>query len=125
MIRQAGDFVVNVPSSDMIKQTDLCGIVSGAASDKFKLCNFTEEPSSKISSPMIKECPVNIECALRDTVRLGSHDMFIGQVMAIHADSDIVKNGRIDAAKAMPFVYIHGEYWDVARKIGYYGFSRA
>jgi flavin reductase (DIM6/NTAB) family NADH-FMN oxidoreductase RutF len=124
LIKEAGDFVVNVPGRDMIKKADLCGIVSGAAEDKFRLCSFTEEPSSTVSSPMIKECPVNIECLLKDTLRLGSHDMFLAEVKAIHADERVVKGNRLDMGKAAPFVYAHGEYWDLGEKIGFYGFSR-
>ncbi len=74
---------------------------------------------------MILECPVNIECALRQTIRLGSHDMFIGEVLAVHVDDAIMDSkGRIDYARAKPFVFNGGEYWDLKSKIGFYGFSQ-
>ena len=74
---------------------------------------------------MIKECPVNIECTLKDVIKLGSHDMFIGQVVAVHADKEVLGiDGNIDYAKTLPFVYNQGEYWDLGKKIGYHGFSR-
>jgi len=123
IISQTRDFVVNIPSAKNAKKADLCGIKSGADIDKFKEFGFTQVPSSKISSPMIKECPVNIECELRDVVRLGTHDMFIGEVKAIHADKDVITGGRIDFKKAAPFVYNHGEYWDLGNNIGHYGYS--
>ncbi len=124
LIKQTGDFVINIPSKDLIKKADLCGIRSGKEVDKFKITSFTAVPASKVSSPMIKECPVNIECKLRDTMHLGSHDMFIGEVVAVHVDHDICgSNGQIDYAKAKPFVYNQGEYWSVSKKIGFYGFS--
>lgn len=124
IIKEAGDFVINIPTKDMLKKTDLCGTRSGKDIDKFKLCSFSKIPSSKISSPMIKECPFNIECVLKEVLQLGSHDMFIGEVVAIHADSDITDDdGNIDYAKAKPFVYNQGEYWDLGKKIGYYGCS--
>ena len=124
LIKETGDFVINIPTKDIIKKADLCGIRSGKEIDKFALCSFTEIPSSEISSPMIKECPVNIECKLKDVMKLGAHDMFVGEVVAVHAD-DYVTDGknRIDFKKAKPFVYNQGEYWALGEKIGHYGFS--
>ena len=125
LIKDTGDFVVNIPTKKVLKKVDLCGIRSGKDTDKFKACSFTMLPSSKISSPMIKECPVNIECKLKDALKLGSHDMFIGEVLAVHVDDTIIDmEGHIDYKKAEPFVYNQGEYWDIGEKIGYYGCSR-
>lgn len=125
LIKASGDFVINIPTKDLLKKVDLCGICSGARIDKFKACSFTESPSSKISSPMIMECPVNIECVLKDTLKLGSHDMLIGEVVSVHVDDKIVgEEGKIDYKKAKPFVYNQGEYWDLGEKIGFYGCSK-
>ena len=124
LIKETGDFVINIPSKNLLEKTDLCGIRSGKDADKFKLCSFTAAPSSRIVSPMIKECPVNIECVLKDTISLGSHDMFIGEVLACHVDTFVLgKSGRIDFDKAKPVVYNQGEYWDLAKRIGTYGFA--
>lgn len=124
IINKTGDFTVNIPTEGIIKNVDICGIRSGREIDKFKICSFTQVSSSKIYSPMIKECPVNIECKLKDVVRLGTHDMFIGEVVSVHADSDIIdQKGRIDYSKARPLVYNQGEYWNLGKKIGHYGFS--
>ena len=124
LIKQTGDFVVNIPAKRLLKKVDMCGIRSGKDTDKFKLCSFTMRPSSKISSPMIEECPVNIECRLKETLKLGSHDMFIGEVLAVHIDDAIIdKEGRVDYKKAEPFVYNQGEYWDLGENIGSYGCS--
>lgn len=123
IITQTGDFVINIPTSDIIKEADMCGVRSGRDMDKFKECAFTKIPSSKISSPIIKECPVNIECKLKSVTQLGTHDMFIGEVVAIHADENIVAGGRIDFKKAKPFVYNQGEYWNLGEQIGHYGYS--
>jgi flavin reductase (DIM6/NTAB) family NADH-FMN oxidoreductase RutF len=74
---------------------------------------------------MIGECPVNIECRLKDIIRLGSHDLFLGEVVAVHADESVLDdNGNIDFAKAAPLVYNQGEYWDLGAKVGAYGCSR-
>lgn len=124
LISQTGDFVINIPTKSILDKADACGIHSGKDTDKFKMCSFTKVPSSKISSPMIKECPVNIECRLKEIVKLGAHDMFIGEVVMVHADKKIVgSGGGIDYKKAEPFVYNQGEYWDLGKKIGYYGCS--
>lgn len=125
LIRSCGDFVVNIPNEKILRQADLCGTRSGKDIDKFKMCSFTAIPSSKILSPMIKECPVNIECVLKDVVKLGAHDMFIGTIVAVHADEDITDGkGNIDYGKAKPFVYNQGEYWNLGKEIGRYGFAK-
>jgi len=125
LIKEAGDFVVNIPDRDLLKETDLCGVVSGRDSDKFKAYSLTRIPSSKISSPMIAECPVNIECALKNTLSLGSHDMFIGEIVAVHVSIRAMgSGGRIDYKRLKPFVYNQGEYWGLGEKIGHYGFSK-
>ena len=124
IIKQKGNFVVNIPREDLLKKCDYCGMVSGSNTNKFKACNFTMTPSSKISSPMIEECPVNIECNVIKSLELGAHDIFIGEIVAVHADKDMMsKDGKIDFEKAKPIVYNHGEYWNLGAKIGYYGFS--
>lgn len=124
LIKDTGDFVVNIPTAGMLKEADMCGNLSGRSADKFKLCGFTAIPASKVSSPLIKECPVNIECKLKDVLDLGVHHMFIGEVVSVHVDESIADpSGKIDFAKAKPIVYVRGEYWDLGKKIGFYGFS--
>ncbi|MFA6143049.1 MAG: flavin reductase family protein [Candidatus Omnitrophota bacterium] len=123
-IKETGDFVINIPSKEMLQKVDLCGVRSGRDTDKFKACNFTPAPGSKVISPIIVECPVNIECKLKHCVELGAHDMFIGEVVSVHVDENIVdKDGNIDYKKAAPFVYNQGEYWSLGEQIGTYGFS--
>lgn len=124
LIKETGDFVINIPTISMLREVDLCGIRSGRDTDKFKTCSFTSAPSSKIISPMIKECPVNIECRVKDIISFGAHDMFIGEVLLLHVDDSILipKDG-IDYAKASPFVFNQGEYWSLGKRIGHYGFS--
>jgi flavin reductase (DIM6/NTAB) family NADH-FMN oxidoreductase RutF len=124
LIERCGNFVVNIPDEGLINKTDYCGIVSGSATNKFKACDFTLTPSSKVSSPMIGECPVNIECRVTKRLSLGAHDMFIGEVLAVHVDKSVTgKDGAIDFKKARPFVFNRGEYWSLGAKIGHYGFS--
>lgn len=124
LISETREFAVNIPTVNILKATDFCGIRSGKDIDKFKEAKLTPMPAVKISTPIIKECPVNIECLLRHTLPLGTHDMFIGEVVAVHADSEVLgSNGKIDYKKTYPFVYNQGEYWDLGKSIGFYGFS--
>lgn len=124
MIKASGEFVVNIPTVDQITETDRCGIVSGRDTDKFAACRFTPEPASKVFAPLIKECPVNIECVVRSTHSLGAHDMFIGEVVAVHVDDAVAgPGGKPDIARARPITFDLGDYWSLAEKIGFYGFS--
>lgn len=124
LISDTRDFAVNIPSEGILRQTDTCGIVSGKDTDKFAACSFTKIASSKISSPIIAECPVNIECILKKVISLGAHDLFLGEVVAVHADEGITgRDGKIDFDKTAAFVYMQGEYREVGKSIGRYGFS--
>lgn len=123
-ISETGEFVVNIPTREILARADLCGIRSGRDTDKFGLCGFTADPASRVTAPLIRECPVNIECKVVSAHRLGTHDMFIGEVLAVHVDDSIKgPDGKIDYAKASPFVYNQGEYWDLGKKAGFYGCS--
>ena len=124
LITREREFVVNIPHSKLLPETDFCGIHSGSQVDKFKHCKFTAVQASKIGAPMIGECPVNIECRLNSVLKLGSHDMFIAEVVSVHTDSNILNaGGVIDYGRAEPFVFNRGEYWDLGKKIGSYGRS--
>ncbi len=123
LISETGDFVINIPTRDMLEKVDFCGVHSGKDVDKFALSSLTQGKAKRVSSPLIMECPVNIECLLRKTVKLGAHDMFIGEVLAVHVDETVTDKGKINFKKARPIVYNQGEYWDLGEKIGFYGFS--
>lgn len=125
IIKQGGEFVVNVPSMDILKETDGCGVVSGRDVDKFEKFGLTQVPSAKVKPPLIKECPVNIECRVKNVVSLGAHDLFLGEVVAVHVEGEILdEKGNIDYRRACPFVYNQGEYWSIGEKAGTYGFSK-
>ena len=124
MISESREFVINIPTKNILKATDFCGMQSGNHIDKFKEAGLTPMAATKISSPIIKECPVNIECILKHVLPLGTHDMFIGEVVAVHVDEDLLGPDRkIDYSKAAPLVYNQGEYWDLGKSIGFYGYS--
>ncbi len=120
LVKEAGDFVVNIPSVDLIEATKMCGAKSGRDTDKFAVCHLTAEPSAKVTSPMIKECPINIECKTKQVITLGSHDLFIAEVVAVHIDESVLdEKGNFDAAKAKLFTFLPltGDYWALGKPV--------
>jgi flavin reductase (DIM6/NTAB) family NADH-FMN oxidoreductase RutF len=125
LIEDAGEFVANIPTKKILKAVDLCGLVSGRDVDKFSETGLTPEPAEKVKPPLIRECPVNMECLLRKKMDLGTHHLFLGEIIRVHVDKKVLdKKGRIDFRKVSPFVYNQGEYWDLHRRLGVQGFSK-
>lgn len=124
MIKESGEFVVNVPTESIMREVDFCGNTSGKNIDKFKETKLTPQPASKVKAAIIKECPASFECIVRQSVRLGSHDLFIGEVVAVQIDDSIVDGqGKIDYIKAEPVIYAAPGYWSIAEQIGTYGYA--
>ncbi|MBU7032154.1 MAG: flavin reductase family protein [Theionarchaea archaeon] len=123
LVKTSGEFVINIPTSRMVRETDFCGQVSGRNEDKFAACKFTKEKASRVNVPLIGECPVNIECVVREVVHLGTHDLFIGEVVAVQVDEDLISDGKIEYRKAFPMAYARGDYWTLGEMKGTYGFS--
>jgi flavin reductase (DIM6/NTAB) family NADH-FMN oxidoreductase RutF len=120
MVKDAGNFVLNIPSIELLDATEFCGTKSGRDFDKFSECGLTSIPSTKISSPMIKECIINIECTTTQIVSVGAHDLFIGEVVAVHMDDKILTEaGHPDPTKMNLFTYlpISGQYWALGEKL--------
>ncbi|MEA2007846.1 MAG: flavin reductase family protein [Chloroflexota bacterium] len=125
LIQQGGEFVINIPSAKQAKELDYCGIVSGRDEDKWAACGFTKAAGTEVEVPLIAECPVNLECRLQETLSLGLHDLFIGEVVAVQMDEDVLdENGHLDFDKAKPFAYLDGEYRQIGKLLGTYGYSR-
>lgn len=127
LIAESGEFVVNIPTEGELGATDYCGSVSGCQVDKFAACGFTAVAASKLAhAPLIAECPVNIECQVTKSLDLGSHTLFIGQVVAVHVEEALLdQEGRIDHLRAKPFAYAQGKYYSLDRFLGRHGFSVA
>ncbi|MFZ5648815.1 MAG: flavin reductase family protein [Bacillota bacterium] len=123
LLEETGEFVVNLPTVDMVRELDLCGMVSGKDEDKFSLCGFQREPASKVKAPLIDRCPVNIECVVRNKLSLGSHDMFVGEVVAVHVDEAVLDGSKIDLDKMRPVAFNHGEYRELGNMLYMMGFS--
>jgi flavin reductase (DIM6/NTAB) family NADH-FMN oxidoreductase RutF len=127
IIKRTGKFVANLPTTAILKEMDFCGVVSGSKLDKFSTTQLTPMPAEKIKAPLIKECPVNLECRVKQVLALGSHDLFLGEVVAAHMDTAIQdEKGRIDIGKAKLFAFCAGamEYWSLGERIGRYGFTK-
>lgn len=125
IIENAGEFVINLCSEELAFATDFCGVRSGRDTDKFKEMKLTPERAEIVRCPMIKESPVNIECRVREIIELGSHDMFIADILKVHVDEQYIdRSGRIRLDQASLVAYNHGEYFGLKRQpIGKFGFS--
>ena len=124
MIKETGEFVINLTTKELTYATDYCGVRSGRDVDKFKEMKLTKEEASKVNVPMIGESPVNIECKVTKIEELGSHHMFMAEVVAVHADKKYMdEKGKFDLSKADPIIYSHGEYYSMGEKLGTFGYS--
>lgn len=126
LVKESQEFVLNIPSQKWLKETDFCGSVSGKDTDKFLTVGFTTSKADVVKSPLINECPLNLECKVKQILYLGTHDLFIAEIVAVHADDDILEGDKIDIEKLAPVSYfpsVH-EYRAIGEKIGTYGFSK-
>lgn len=125
-IKETGEFVVNLVNQDLVRAADWCGVKSGRDYDKFREMKLTPQDSQKISAPGIAESPVNIECKVRHVLELGSHDMFVAEVVCVTVDNKYMDDhGRFDLGKADLITYSHGEYFSLGKKVGKFGYSVA
>lgn len=124
MLKKTGEFVINLTTEELAFATDYCGVRSGRDVDKFKEAHLTKEPAQFVKAPMIKESPVSIECRVTEVKELGSHHMFLAEVLAVHAQQEYIdKNNKFQLNKAKPIVYSHGEYLGTGRSLGTFGYS--
>jgi len=124
IIRTTRELVVNVPSAGQARAVDWCGVVSGRDGDKFSGAGLTPAPALKVSPPIVLECPLNIECRVRESLELGSHTMFVAEVVAVQVSSDLMDNkGRFRLDKCGLLSFANGQYFSLGRRIGRFGFS--
>ncbi len=126
ILKETGEFVVNLTSKKLVRAADWCGVRSGKDYDKFKEMKLTTLNSQKISAPGIEESPVNIECKVKQVIDLGSHDMFIAEVVSVSVDDGLLDDkGRLDLGKARLVAYSHGDYFMLGERLGKFGYSVA
>lgn len=123
IIRESGEFVINLTPSSLAKKADFCGMYTGKRVDKFAKCNFTKEKATSVGAPMIAECPISIECKVTDVISLGTHDMFLADIVAVNVDEALIENGRLCINRAHLAAFAHGEYYKLGERIGKFGFS--
>jgi flavin reductase (DIM6/NTAB) family NADH-FMN oxidoreductase RutF len=124
LVKESGEFAVNVPTAEMVRAVDWCGNVSGHSDDKFKAMGLTAVPTQVIHTAVIKECPLNIECQVTQTLHLGTHDLFLGKVVAVQVDEEILDGqGGIDLGKANPLAYGGRAYWTLGQFVERQGYT--
>lgn len=124
LIKESGEFVINLTTEKLAYATDWCGVRSGAKFDKFKEMNLTKEKAEFVSAPLIKESPVSVECKVIEEKNFGSHTMFLAEVLSIDADEKYMDdNGAFDISKCNLIAYANGGYYQLGKKIGKFGYS--
>jgi flavin reductase (DIM6/NTAB) family NADH-FMN oxidoreductase RutF len=125
IIKKNGEYVINLTTKSLAFAADWCGVKSGKDHNKFSEMGLTPVPSSKLKAPLIKESPVNVECIVKEIKELGSHHMFISEVVAVNADEKYIneETGLFKLYAAGPICYSHGKYYETGRLIGKFGFS--
>lgn len=124
ILKEKGEFVINLPSADMARMVDFAGIYTGKKVDKFEKCGFTKAESERVSAPTIAECPLAIECKVFEVIPMGSHDVFMADIVSVSCKEEIMnKYGRLMLDRAGLLAYAHGEYFSLGEKLGKFGFS--
>lgn len=124
LIKETGEVVINLTTEGLVRAADFCGVRSGKDMNKFEKCGITPIPSTAVSAPTLAESPLSIECKVFEVMELGSHHMFLLDVVAVTADEKLMdKNGRLCLEKSSLAAYAHGEYFALGKKLGDFGFS--
>ena len=124
VIKSTGEFVINLTTKELVNATDWAGVKSGSEFDKFKKLKLTKEKASIVKAPLIKESPINIECVVKEIKELGSHHMFISEVVAVDADEKYFdENNKFCLENANLITYSHGKYFELGEELGKFGFS--
>jgi len=123
-IMETGEFTVNLPDADMVTALDNCGVVSGRDVDKFALHQLTARPGTCVAAPTVAESPLSLECKVVKSLDLGSHTMFIGEILAVLVAKELIDaNGKFDVERAKLVAFAHGHYFELGKALGTFGFS--
>ena len=124
LIKENKEFAINLTTAALVKSADYCGIYTGAKVNKFEKCNLHKEEASEVSCPLIAESPISLECRVTDVIELGSHHMFLSDIVAVDVDDSLLNSdGKLCLERAKLAAFSHGEYFSLGEKIGYFGFS--
>ena len=123
-IKETGEFTINLPSTNLVSKVDTCGVKSGRKIDKLKELNLSYEKGELITAPIITDCPINLECKVFQSIDLGSHTMFMADILNVHVDEKLLdKNGRLMIEKADLLAYAHGRYFSLGKTLMTFGQS--
>ncbi len=124
LIKQTGEFVINLTTTPLVKAADFCGVRSGRDVNKFEAMGLATQPAEKVGCPMLAQSPLNIECRVTDVIPLGSHDMFIADIVAVDVEESCINDkGKLCLERASLAAFAHGSYYELGKKIGSFGFS--
>ena len=124
ILKEKGEFVINLPKAEMARAVDYIGIYTGKKVDKFKVTGLTKVASEHVSAPTIKECPIALECRVFDVISMGTHDVFVADILGVSCDDSILDGeGKMHFERAGLLAYAHGEYFALGEKLGEFGFS--
>lgn len=124
ILKEGGEFVINLPSADLARTVDYVGIYTGAKVDKFEKCGLTKQKSDKVAPPTIAECPIALECRVTEILPMGSHDVFMADIVSVSCKGELIdEDGKMHFERANLLAYAHGEYYTLGEVIGRFGFS--
>ena len=124
MLKERGEFVINLPSVALAKTVDYVGIYTGKKVDKFDKCHLTKQKSEKVAPPTIAECPIALECRVSEVLPMGSHDVFVADIVSVSCHESIIDSeGKMRFDRADLLAYAHGEYYSLGEVVGRFGFS--
>ena len=124
IIKESGEFAINLTPASLVRTADFCGIYTGRKVDKFTRCALTKEPSFSLACPLIGESPLSLECRVTEIIPLGTHDMFLADIVGVAVDAALLdKEGKLHIERAGLAAFAHGEYYELGKRIGTFGFS--
>ncbi len=126
IIKKSGVFAINLTTEELVRAADFCGVHTGAKIDKFERCRLAKEPAGKIDCPILSDSPLSLECRVTDVIPLGSHDMFLADIVAVDVDEELIgADGKLRLDRANLVAYAHGDYYSLGKKLGKFGYSVA
>ncbi len=124
IIKESGEFAINLTPASLVRTADFCGIYTGRKVDKFTRCALTKEPAANLACPLIAESPLALECRVTEIIPLGTHDMFLADIVGVSVDPALLdKEGKLHIERAGLAAFAHGEYYELGKRIGTFGFS--